>query len=411
MAISFDAKKNFAYSVVAVAPAPAASGTSLEVAPGDGSKFPTPPFNAVIWPTGVQPTTTNAEVVRVTAIATDTLTITRAQESSVARSVIVNDQIAANVTAKSLTDIETALRTASPLAMPIGGIIAWPTNAAPTGFLMCDGTAVSRATYSDLFALVGTTFGVGDGATTFNLPDLRQRIVIGKAAAGTVSTLGATTGSWDHTHGPGTLSVASHTHGPGTLTVASHTHDSGTLQVASHTHGAGTLTVASHTHGAGTLAAASHDHTAGTLGADSGGGHTHTGTTSSDGTHNHGVTLDSGATGPDIAPIISFTDAGAHTHTFTTSSDGAHTHTVSGFTGSAAPAVSGSTAADAPAVNAGTTGSTAPAVSSGSTGASAPAVSAGVTGGTAPAVTGGVTASANPPVLALNYIIRATNEV
>ncbi len=103
-----DAHKNFATSLVATAPSPASSGTSLVVTAGDGSKFPAAPFNAVVWATGVQPTTANAEVVRVTAVSTDTLTITRAQESSSARSIVVGDQIANAITAKALTDVEAA---------------------------------------------------------------------------------------------------------------------------------------------------------------------------------------------------------------------------------------------------------------------------------------------------------------
>lgn len=101
-----DAHKNFAYSTVATAPSPASSGTSLVVAAGEGALFPAVPFNASVWPTGVQPLTTNAEIVRVTNIATDTLTITRTQESTSARAVVVGDQIAATITNKTLTDIE-----------------------------------------------------------------------------------------------------------------------------------------------------------------------------------------------------------------------------------------------------------------------------------------------------------------
>jgi hypothetical protein len=101
-----DAHLNFAASTVATAPSPAASGTSLVVAAGQGALFPTVPFNATVWPAGVQPTTLNAEVVRVTVVSTDTLTITRTQESSSARTVIVGDQIAATVTAKTMTDAE-----------------------------------------------------------------------------------------------------------------------------------------------------------------------------------------------------------------------------------------------------------------------------------------------------------------
>lgn len=103
-----DLHKNFAYSLVATAPSPATSGTSLVVTGGDGTKFPTAPFNATIWPTGVQPTAANAEIVRVTGIATDTFTITRTQESTSARTVVVGDQISATITAKTATDIDTA---------------------------------------------------------------------------------------------------------------------------------------------------------------------------------------------------------------------------------------------------------------------------------------------------------------
>jgi hypothetical protein len=92
--------KNFAYSLVATAPSPASSGTSLVVTVGEGSKFPTPPFQATIWATGAQPTTANAEIVQVTAISTDTLTIVRGDEGSTPRTVVVGDQIAATVTAK-----------------------------------------------------------------------------------------------------------------------------------------------------------------------------------------------------------------------------------------------------------------------------------------------------------------------
>ena len=68
--------------------------------------MPSVPFNAVIWPVSVQPLASNAEIVRVTAIATDTLTITRIQESTSARTVVVGDQFAAAITAQTLTDAE-----------------------------------------------------------------------------------------------------------------------------------------------------------------------------------------------------------------------------------------------------------------------------------------------------------------
>ncbi len=103
---TLDQHTNFAYSTVAVAPSPATSGTSLDVATGNGALFPTVPFNATVWPAGVNPLSTNAEIVRVTNIAGDTLTITRAQESSAARTIVIGDQIAATITKKTFTDIE-----------------------------------------------------------------------------------------------------------------------------------------------------------------------------------------------------------------------------------------------------------------------------------------------------------------
>ena len=109
-----DAHKNFAYSTIATAPSPTTSGTSLVVASGQGTLFPTPPFNATIWPANAQPTSTNAEIVRVTAISTDTFTISREQEGSSSRSVLVGDQIAASITAKTLTDVENPVASWSP---------------------------------------------------------------------------------------------------------------------------------------------------------------------------------------------------------------------------------------------------------------------------------------------------------
>jgi len=100
-----DALKNFAYSLVATAPSPATSGTSLVVTAGQGSYFPATPFDATIWPAGVQPTNSNAEIVRVTAVATDTFTITRAQYGTTAQSIAVGYQIAQTVDANLLNQL------------------------------------------------------------------------------------------------------------------------------------------------------------------------------------------------------------------------------------------------------------------------------------------------------------------
>lgn len=64
--------------------------------------------------------------------------------------------------------------------VPSGTIFAFAASNVPSNYLLCDGSAVSRSTYQDLFNAIGTTYGAGDGSTTFNIPDLRGRIVIGR---------------------------------------------------------------------------------------------------------------------------------------------------------------------------------------------------------------------------------------
>ena len=82
--------------------------------------------------------------------------------------------------------------------LPAGSIMAWGTNTPPANWLLADGSAVSRSVYSSLFAVIGTQYGTGDGTNTFNLPDLRGRVPVGKNA-GTFGTLGATGGAETHT--------------------------------------------------------------------------------------------------------------------------------------------------------------------------------------------------------------------
>ena len=66
---------------------------------------------------------------------------------------------------------------------PIGTILAYGGTTAPSGWMICNGSAVSRTTYSELFAVIGTSFGTGDGSTTFNLPDLRNKTTFGVGSA------------------------------------------------------------------------------------------------------------------------------------------------------------------------------------------------------------------------------------
>src|SRR5512137_872981 len=90
--------KNFAYSRIATAPTPSDSGTSLIITTGEGSLFPSTPFNAVVWPVGELPLISNAEIITVTNKIVDTFTITRQQESTNSRNIIVGDRIAATIT-------------------------------------------------------------------------------------------------------------------------------------------------------------------------------------------------------------------------------------------------------------------------------------------------------------------------
>lgn len=105
-----DSLTNFSYGTVLTAPSPATSGTSLVLNSGQGSNFAATPFNAWAWPPNVQPLLSNAEIVRVTNISSDTLTITRAQEGTTARSIAVGWQIAAGLTKKYLDDVEERVR-------------------------------------------------------------------------------------------------------------------------------------------------------------------------------------------------------------------------------------------------------------------------------------------------------------
>lgn len=68
---------------------------------------------------------------------------------------------------------------------PIGSIIPFGSSTIPAGYLLCNGQAVSRTTYSELFAAIGTAFGEGDGSTTFNVPDLRETVPVGAGQNGT----------------------------------------------------------------------------------------------------------------------------------------------------------------------------------------------------------------------------------
>ena len=84
--------------------------------------------------------------------------------------------------------------------IPAGSITMYGGSTAPTGYLLCDGSAVSRTTYADLFTAIGTTYGTGDGSTTFNVPNVKGKVPVGRDSGDTsFDTLGETGGEKSHT--------------------------------------------------------------------------------------------------------------------------------------------------------------------------------------------------------------------
>jgi microcystin-dependent protein len=213
-------------------------------------------------------------------------------------------------------------------AVPSGSIVDWPSSSVPTGWLLCDGSAVSRAGYAALFAVIGTLYGAGDGSTTFNVPNCQGRFTLGKAAAGTGSTLAGTGGSLDHTH---TLPAHHHAMGTGAdLNITT----SGSVGSNSSTTGVSiNSTNTDHTHSGTTASGGIHDHQTYSMG----GNHLRP---------YNGVNQDAlgGGTNGTVGTATRTSSDGSHTHTFTTGpvsagashvhgvTDAGHTHTIPGHT-------------------------------------------------------------------------------
>lgn len=197
-----------------------------------------------------------------------------------------------------------------------GQVIMFAGKAAPSGTLLCDGAAVSRTTYAELFAAIGTLYGAGDGKTTFNVPAMLE---------GTVVT---------HTQKPDTVGTASsgevirHAHGASSASAGTHSHGITINGGGGHSHGASAVAAGDHTHGAWTDGQGSHAHTVRDP------GHSHTWTSP-----NHGPG-GGGWKAADIAPAAasgtshSYTgiwldEAGHHAHNIGMNGSGNHTHSIS----------------------------------------------------------------------------------
>lgn len=232
--------------------------------------------------------------------------------------------------------------------VPIGTMMIWPTDTLPSAnWLLCDGTAVSRTTYADLFTAVGTTYGSGNGTTTFNIPDMRRRVPVGKGtttSVGNNDALAETARSLTHTHtvpahthgmSSHTHSLPAHYHGMGTgatLNVTSSGSHTTTIDI-SHGHtvnsstgvtgGSGTLTTNRSTTGV-SLTQTAHNHGGATVSANP--AHAHT--MQSAGDHKHTLRQEASGSGSSNTININSTSLGLNTTSANMGTEGAHTHTI-----------------------------------------------------------------------------------
>ena len=121
--------------------------------------------------------------------------------------------------------------------VPVGVVVPFAGSTSPAGWQLCYGQAISRTTYAGLFLTIGTTYGSGDGSTTFNVPDMRGRVTAGKDDMGgtaasrltatvltAANTLGATGGTETHTLTTAQLASHNHTQDSHNHTQNSHNH-------------------------------------------------------------------------------------------------------------------------------------------------------------------------------------------
>jgi microcystin-dependent protein len=199
--------KNNAYSTLASGIN--TSATTITVAAGTGSRFPAAGGSDYFYATLIN-TSNVLEVVKVTSRSTDTLTVVRGQDGTTGTAYSAGDRIELRVTAALLADIRDSITPADgtvttakivdanvtlaklaaavqALLVPSGAVSPYAGASEPTGWLFCRGQTISRTTYAALFAAIGTTYGAGDGSTTFALPDLRGRVVAGQDDMGGTS--------------------------------------------------------------------------------------------------------------------------------------------------------------------------------------------------------------------------------
>jgi len=212
------------------------------------------------------------------------------------------------------------------MAMPVGAILDFAGPNAPPGWLICDGRAISRTTYSQLFAVIGTVWGAGDGATTFKLPSTSGRSTIGPGTV--IDEIGT---SWNFTVAQIRGAVAR------PIVQANLPATAITTDVQGwHVHGG--VTYAAGAHGHSTDVQGHHEHNALTGGA---GDHAHGGSADANGSHSHNIALPNQGAGTSGggASVMSnvfgtgtYTTeiAGSHVHGITTDTRGWHGHSIGG---------------------------------------------------------------------------------
>jgi microcystin-dependent protein len=219
--------------------------------------------------------------------------------------------------------------------IPPGSIIMYGAAAAPGGYYLCEGAAISRSTYAALFAVISTTYGAGDGSTTFNVPDFRDRapygastFTLGSKTAGEVNASGQNSTGTGTSGSSGASTVANNT-GTGTTgtgTTGTATSGGTAPSIPSSTYNTGTGT--SGGSGASTVAANTGNAGATTVASNTGSG----------GSHGHGVTTantnsttDKDVTGA-IASVTAVANVGNHTHAIPALTVNAHAHSIPSLT-------------------------------------------------------------------------------
>lgn len=204
---------------------------------------------------------------------------------------------------------------------PTGSLIQYAGDAAPQGWLLCDGSYVSIDQYTNLYNILTDIYGeVSEGS--FRLPDLRGRVIIGSGSGDglTSRSLAVTGGSETHTLSE--TELPSHTHTGTTVSNGSHAHTGTTVSNGSHTHTGTTSSNGSHTH---SITDPSHSHSVPTAKDDGNSSNTAGQIPAGDANENVNFWYNSASS----STGISVNANGDHTHSFTTAGNGDHTH---GFT-------------------------------------------------------------------------------